>query len=345
MPMQNAQGFRCLMPGSHRRGEPAAARAMNSGVGTIVRTLPQTKDRTPEDGARAAALSAAGISCHLPTEIRRGGNGASARTMGFTRSLPAPIARSAGMTSNGTSAGLAPPEHRPGSEPTQAHAAPRDRATLSIEALFPIVERVARGISGAAGYSYMGEDPQGAGLRYGLLGLRLDTGDMGGALRLAAVRDEQAALAALGEHAAAVLATAQAADRADRMQPLGGAPLWEEPWKSRLSAAAGRDIFRAAQNEYAVEELLKPAASLVLSRPTLASGSALAMALDLLAEMGRAVGLATLGQVLDTGVDGLVAFRDRIATACPPCRLRLDVLARDPVLNDWRPSASEETPQ
>lgn len=335
MPLDNAQDFRCLMPASHRRGEPAGARQMGGG-GQIIRSLPRAQSTR---AVPAMTLAAAGVSRTLPAEVQRGGVAAAA-TLGFTRQLPQPVARAAGLGQPAPAGDAPSPAPRPGSEPTPQPAT-RDRASLSVEALFPIVEAVARGISGAAGYAYMGEDPQGAGLRYGLLGLRLDTGDMGGALRLAAARDQEAALAALGPDGAALLAAAQAADRAARLQPVAGAPLWQEPWKSRLSAAAGRDIFRAAQNEYAVEALLRPAAALVLAQPGLASGTALAMALCLLAEMGREAGLETLQQILPEGIDSPAMLRGRLAAACPPCRLRLDELARDAALAEWRPAAPD----
>ncbi|UCH74048.1 MAG: hypothetical protein JSU82_17305 [Rhodospirillales bacterium] len=201
---------------------------------------------------------------------------------------------------------------------------------------------MARGISGAAGYAYMGEDPAGAGLRYGLLGLRLDTGDMGGALRLAVLRDSAAVQSALGPDGQTLLDTVQAPTPAARLAPVAGKPLWEQPWKSILSRAAATNVFRAGQNEYCVEELLRPAAQRLLVHTALASGTALAMALDILAELGRDAGLGALERALSgQGAQSVQALRDALVIACPSCRLRLQDLARDKALAEWRPVESE----
>jgi hypothetical protein len=201
---------------------------------------------------------------------------------------------------------------------------------------------VARGISGAAGYAYMGEDPDGAGLRYGLLGLRLDSGDMGGALRLARLRDAEAVNSALGPDGPALLQAVQAPTREARLAPVAGKALWELPWRALLSQAAATNVFRAGQNEYCVEELLRPAAQLLLVHPALASGTALAMALDVLAELGREAGLAALQTALSgPGAENLPALRDALIAACPSCRLRLQDLSRDKALAEWRPDDTE----
>jgi hypothetical protein len=197
---------------------------------------------------------------------------------------------------------------------------------LPVEALLPIVKRVARGISGAAGYTYMGEDPEQAGLRFGLLGIRQDTGDLGTVMTLAANRGDLPI-------AQDVLAQLTSQDRAQRMQT----PIWGPPWKASLMTAANSPAMKAAQNEFAVEHLLRPAADLILGNPGLANGTALAMALDVMAEHGRITGLALL-QAAVPDVGDTAAFKVALIAASPVNRLRLEDLGRDKSLPSWSPS-------
>lgn len=339
----------CVLPGGVARGQAAPGPQLRYALPQSIRR----EDTVPGRAASAYALGRSGITCRPPADRPRG-TGTTAPAAGhagpqaaaFRVALPMAISRDAtipaGQRQSLTPAGAASPESPSGSDRPSPPAAPRDRTHPPIETLFPIVKRVARGISGAAGYAYMGEDPEGAGLRYGLLGLRLDTGDMGAALAIARDRDQAGFEDALGEDAARLLAATTAADRAARMAPVAGRPLWAEPWKSELSRAATRDVLRAAQNEYAVEGLLLPAADLLLAVPGLASGTALAMALDLLAELGREAGLATLEAALGEGAVTVPALKAALLRACPACRYRLEDLDRDPGLADWRPATPRE---
>ncbi|MFK7938538.1 MAG: hypothetical protein AB8B82_04105 [Roseovarius sp.] len=240
-------------------------------------------------------------------------------------------------------AGDMPPAPRPDPELSlPAPAADQGRAKLSVAAMLPIVEITARGISGAAGYAYMGEDPDAAGLRFGMLGQRLDTGDMGRVLALAQTRDAVAFDATFGAQAQAILQTTQADTPEARKAAVDGLPLWEPRWKTRLSSAGSTPAFVAAQNEYAVEAQLRPAAQLVLAHPALVSGAALAMALDALAECGRDAGLEKLRAVLGAGpVENLPAFQAALAKAVPVSGRRLPYLARHELLLNWRPDVAQ----
>lgn len=320
----------CLLPTSVRRDQTGPAMAIAAAAGNqTVRILPELVRRTSAATmAQSYALGASGVHCSLPQ--------ARARSMGAEMPMRVAMPFEVSRADTLPTPGAAPPVP-PAPSVT---VAPPVQAALSLEALFPIVERVARGISGAAGYRYMGEDPDGAGLRYGLLGLRLDTGDMGQVLALARDRNEAGFAAALGEHAATLLSTVNASNPTARKMPVAGTPLWTEPWKSTLSRVAEQDIFRAAQNEYATSWLLMPAADLVLAQPGLASGVSLAMALDLLAEMGRETGMIALQSALATGPTTPAALKVALTAACPSCRLRLEDLARDKALADWRPNGA-----
>jgi hypothetical protein len=349
-----AQDLRCILPVTVRRAAHARSQAMGGPNGQIARMLPARRRRDADSLPPAGAMEVAGIVRVLPAPVLRGQalQAAALEIAGIVRMLPAPVARNApaqaaALTAAADLRRILPQAVARAATVTSievGEASPllpapsQDRAPIPIAALLRIVERVARGISGAAGYAYMGEDPAGAGLRYGLLGLRLDTGDMGGALQLALTRNRSAVLGALGVGAEALLGTALAATPEARRQPVQGAPLWEGAWKAALSRTATLDIFRAAQNEYAVEYLMRPAAALLLAHASLASGVALAMALDVLAEVGREPGLALLAQALEQGGgDSLAALRDRLAAAVPSSGVRLSGLVHDRQLADWRP--------
>lgn len=342
MAATHAQALRCILPASVTRRLPGQAQAMGAADLQITRLLPATQMRVPQAAHHAGALEAAGLVRQLPPGIARAQTlsaamAAAAGAGGIRRQLPQAVARAATLDAADPGAvavaGVAPPGSR---------ATVRDRQErgpdLPVGAMLRIVERVARGISGAAGYAYIGEDPHGAGLRFGALGLRLDTGDMGGAMQLALMRDHAAVEAALGESAHDVIGAVLADTPDARREPVRGEALWSPHWKDVLSRAATIDVFRAAQNEYAVDQLLRPAAGLLAGHPALASGMALAMALDVLAEAGRDAGLAAVSQALATGgSDNAAALRERLAAAVPPSGPRLSVLMQDRLLADWRP--------
>lgn len=292
----------CILPPSvSREHSPHANSLATAATNRTKRLLPATMQRGQAVGTYGHSLSVAGISCSLPKER--------ARTAGVAvpmrLAMPLEVARE---------------DTLPASPPA---------ASLSPAQAFPILERVARRISGAAGYSFVGEDPDGAGIRYGLLGLRLDTGDMGAALALAHDRDPASFAASLGSGAAELLATASATTPEARKAPVNGIPLWSEPWKSSLSRVAGQDIFRAAQNEYATEALLQPVVAMLSQHALLSGETAQAMALDVLAELGREAGLAAMEAALASAPATVAAFGHALAAVCPACKLRLSELAQD----------------
>lgn len=312
---------RCTLPPETSRRAPVAAQ-MTEGPATVA--MPMEYRRQPKATYQAKAMPER---VALPMEYARS-------TAQRPDTLPpAPL-----TPDNG---GDQPPMSRPGSEPSSslpADTADQGRAALPVATLLPIVEIVARGISGAAGYAYVGEDPTRAGVRFGMLGQRLDTGDMGAVLALAQARDPQVFSQAFGGQDQALMSVVQAADPEARKAPVNGAGLWSRDWKNRLSAAGALPSFTAAQNEYAVEQMLQPAARLVLMHPPLVNGAALAMALDVLAECGREDGLAKLAEALKTPPETIAAFQAALAKAVPVSGRRLPDLARNPQLLNLQPA-------
>ena len=310
---------RCALPEDQQRRAPLVAHSASHAP-----EMPQQVAMPMEYQRRASAQPEMPADVAYPMELHR---------QPSQRSAPAPVAQPP------QSAGDTPPAPRP--DPDTSLTAPdagQDRAKLSVAAMLPIVEITARGISGAAGYAYMGEDPDVAGLRFGMLGQRLDTGDMGRVLALAQARDPAAFNAAFGADAEAILNVTQGPDTASRKASVAGSSLWDGAWKTRLSVAATTPSFVAAQNEYAVEGQLRPAATLVLAHPALVTGAALAMALDVLAECGRDAGLEKLRAALGTTpVESLPAFQAALAKSVPVSGRRLPYLARNELLLNWRP--------
>lgn len=311
---------RCTLPPATSRRAPVIAQAAEAPARVAMPMEYRRQPMAPRP-AQDAPLRVA-----LPMEYSR----SSAQRP--AASPPAPQAPGNG--------GNQPPLPRPGSEPSPslpADPADQDRAALPVTTLLPIVEIVARGISGAAGYAYVGEEPAGAGVRFGMLGQRLDTGDMGAVLALARARDPQVFSQVFAGQDQELMSVVQAAEPGARKAPVNGAELWSQDWKHRLSAAGALPSFTAAQNEYAVEQMLHPAARLVLAHPALVNGAALAMALDALAECGRAEGLAKLAEALKTPPETIDAFQAALARAVPASARRLPDLARNPHLLTWQP--------
>lgn len=325
MTRPQANSFRCVLPSTHQRAHaPGTAGQMSAGnAAPTARTLPRTHQRGLPPSARAAALSAAGLSCQLPHARDRDGQYYAASQVedpNGQAQAPAPVQAQAPVKTA---------EPQPVAPPVTAPVAGPDAPQIPVETLLAIVQRVARGISIAAGYAYAGAEPDGAGLRFGLLGYRLDTGDMGAVLANAMTRDTNTTNAALGPHAAEIMATVNAQTPEARRAAVAGQPLWVEPHKSVLSQAGNSTAIRASQNEYAVEGLLTPALEMLSANPSMVSGTCLAIALDVLAEQGRAAGLGLLEASIVTAAGSEQALLATLKTACPGCRERLDSLYSD----------------
>lgn len=109
------------------------------------------------------------------------------------------------------------------------------------------------------------------GLSYGIVQFTQDGGALGKLLKLMRERDKDAFVRILGGGDANLaqqlinVTTASGASssqaqggRSARVQPVGGADLWVEPWKARFEAAGDHVPFQSAQNELANSEYLEP---------------------------------------------------------------------------------------
>jgi hypothetical protein len=131
------------------------------------------------------------------------------------------------------------------------------------------------------------------GLGYGLLLFTQESGLLGEVLRLFQQRDPQGFADAFGSDASALLATLTAATAAERLAPVGGALLWEGDWPDRFRAASSLPPCIFAQNEVAVESVVRPA-TLIGLQVGLDTDRGLAMATDLVVAGGAGAGLRSL---------------------------------------------------
>jgi hypothetical protein len=187
-------------------------------------------------------------------------------------------------------------------------------STLTIADKFRLVQPVARFESGTEGYSAInadGEfsDPAHAayqrkhyGLHWGLVQLNQRSGALGRCLVACERRNPASFREVFGMAADDLIRVTTAATEEERLQPVGGAPLWEEPWLTRFREAGRVAEFQAAQNEVAIEGYFDPnlrfAAALGFD-----SDRALAMLYDRCIGLGNAGGRRWVAKAVTPATD------------------------------------------
>ena len=172
---------------------------------------------------------------------------------------------------------------------------------LTIAEKYRLILPVSRLVSGAQGYAAVnadGEfnDPTHAayqrthhGLEWGFVLASQRSGALGRVLEACQRRDPTRFRETFGPASAELLGVTSAATPDERLRPVEGALLWQEPWVSRFRAAGEVSAFRAAQNEVAIEGSLDP--HLPLARAIgFTSDRALAMLFDRCVQMGNGAG-------------------------------------------------------
>jgi hypothetical protein len=174
-------------------------------------------------------------------------------------------------------------------------------ASLTIAEKYQLVLPVARLISGPQGYSAVNADAQfndhshaayqrmHHGLEWGFVLASQRSGALGRVLEACERRDGARFAETFGAAADRLLVTTTAETPEERLQPVDGALLWQEPWLSRFRAAGEVAAFRAAQNEVAIEGSLDPNLPLA-SALGFDSTRALAMLFDRCVQMGNGAG-------------------------------------------------------
>ena len=188
-------------------------------------------------------------------------------------------------------------------------AAADPAAVLTVEDKRRIIERVARAESGDARYAALNLDGEfrgrfgtslpayqrwHVGLSFGIVQFAQDPGSLGRLLTMMQGRDPVAFDRIFGGDAGELVRvtnmpgppSAGAPDgRSARVQPVGGADLWEGPWPERFRLAAAHVPFQAAQNELAATDYLEPMLPFAF-RLGLNTDRALTIAVDRSVQMG-----------------------------------------------------------
>ena len=204
-------------------------------------------------------------------------------------------------------------EHREESLPVGPAARPLGQRALEIPDMVDIVRSVGRAESGDDGYQATVRDAEFSdpthpafgryhmGLSWGIVLFNQRSGALGRVLALAKQRDQRLGDSLPAEHrfarlfgpdAAALLATtdpARTPQPQERVAPVGGAVLWEQPWVKRFEDAGAVGYVQAAQNEVAVEDYVRP--MLPIARALeLTTARGLALLVDRAVHMGVGAG-------------------------------------------------------
>ena len=174
-------------------------------------------------------------------------------------------------------------------------------APLTIAEKYRLIVPVARLISGPQNYSAVNadaefNDPSHAayqrthhGLEWGFVLLSQRSGALGRALAACQRRDPDGFREIFGQASAQLLSVTNAPTPEERLQPVDGALLWQEPWLSRFQAAGNVPAFRAAQNEVAIEGYLDPNLEIAFALG-FDTDRALAILFDRCVQMGNGAG-------------------------------------------------------
>lgn len=150
---------------------------------------------------------------------------------------------------------------------------------LDIPGKIAIVTKIGRLFESSAAYTGINADTEFSnprlsqyqrwhvGLSFGLIQFTQDSGGLGQLLRMMRERDPARFREIFGPDADALVEVTNRSGpsgrevpggRSVRVQPVGGADLWQEPWISRFRAAGAHPPFQAAQNELAVRRHVDP---------------------------------------------------------------------------------------
>jgi hypothetical protein len=123
-----------------------------------------------------------------------------------------------------------------------------------------------------------------------------ESGRLGHVLQLMQRRDAQAFADIVGPSATELLAVTNAGSPQERLQPIGGLPLWSDDWIARFKQLGAVETFQAAQNEEAIEAQFRPM-SAIAAGLGLNTDRALAMCYDRVVARGLGGGLRWVVQV------------------------------------------------
>ncbi len=220
--------------------------------------------------------------------------------------------------------------------------APPAAIDLDNQSIYRIVRAVCVSDSGDDAYSAVSADREFTtpglanykrrqfGLGFGLILFMQESEHLGKVLVLTKRRDPQGFASALGPEADALLASTTQAAAADRLRPVAGQALWEQPWLDRFRALGRLPACQAAQNEEAIEGFFRPMMPVALGLG-FTTQRGLAMVFDRVIVRG-----------LGSGLDWVVRAAGPLRTQAQR-QLALDVLGFSSVA-DFQASVTSSSP-
>jgi len=157
------------------------------------------------------------------------------------------------------------------------------------------------------------------GLGFGLVLFTQESGQLGAVLQLMQTREPQTFAEIFGSDAQTLLAVTNAPTAQERLQPVGGAPLWSAAWLERFRRAGAIPAFQAAQNEQAIEGQFRPMLHVALNLG-LDTDRGLAMVYDRVVTRGLGGGIRWVVQAV--GPFRTKAQRDQALRALGAADLR-----------------------
>ena len=134
--------------------------------------------------------------------------------------------------------------------PPPSQQVPPRRYTVD-ELARSVIEYVAIGESRGK-FGAQNRNTDNAGLSYGILQWTQAGGGLGQLLQAMYAADKRTFADTFGPSYASLLAVTAAKARADRLAPVGGVVLWEQPWTDRFTAAGRHPAFQQVQVNQAI---------------------------------------------------------------------------------------------
>ena len=211
-----------------------------------------------------------------------------------------------------------------------AHSA----VALDNQEIYRIIRAVGAGISGNSVYEHVDTSTAATdGLRFGIVGFRQSTGELGKLLQIMQRRDPSLLSVIVGSDTAELVQVTTSADRETRLQVVGSQPLWHEKWQEIFKHLGAQPAFQAAQNEAAIELQFRPMLS-TARELNLVTDQGLALLYDRVVAMGLDQGSTWIRTHLSpSGLSELERLHLVAMTSDPNAKARMMSVLQSPLLD------------